>query len=199
MLFKALELIRLSLNHFLATNGNQEDAVILGNIAYALGDDPGTQNTDESARIYMTLVNVEEEQTFRTQPAVRRPETGSLANPPVHLNLYILFTANHKQYPQALQALSKVVLFFQSNRIFSVSDTPPPSEGEFATIDEEENQMRIILEIVNLSFEQINHLWGSLGGKQAPFILYKARKVEIDAARTLRGGGIIQEIQIQSS
>jgi len=39
--------------------------------------------------------------------------------------------------------------------------------------------MRIIMELYTLTFEQINHLWGSLGGKQVPFVMYKARLVKI--------------------
>jgi hypothetical protein len=42
----------------------------------------------------------------------------------------------------------------------------------------------------------VNHLWGSLGGKQQPFLLFKVRQVEIDANRMLQGGGRITEIKI---
>ena len=199
MLFQAMELIRQNLNAFLFSLNpmSNPEPVVLGNIAYATPDNPGTP-VDESAHIYMSLVNVEEELTVKNRSAIRREEIRPLAyvNPPLFINLYILFTANHQNYSRALGELGEVLHFFQGNRSFSLKLTPVPAAGVFATPGEEENRMQVNLELMSLSFEQVNHLWGSLGGKQMPFLLFKARHVEIDANRMLQGGGFVQEIQI---
>jgi len=71
-----------------------------------------------------------------------------------------------------------------------------PAAGVFTAPGEDENNIKVTLDLMSLTFEQVNHLWGSLGGKQAPFLLFKARQVEIDAARMLDGGGVISEIHI---
>lgn len=203
MLFQTMELIRQNLNSFLRSFPNAPanmDAVVLGNIAYATPDNPGTPQ-DESAQIYMSLVNVEEEATLKNQSAIRQNEAAALSstyiNPPLFVNLYLLFSANHHNYSRAIEELGRVILFFQSNRSFSLKHTPVTLQEIFATPGEAENRIHVTLDLMSLTFEQINHLWGSLGGKQMPFLLYKARKVEIDANRKLaEGGGRITEIQI---
>jgi len=197
MIFQVMELIRQNLNAFLSPPAGP-DAVVLGNIAFATPDNPATALVDESAQIYMSLVNVEEEATLRNQSAVRQTEIRPLAyvNPPMIINLFLLFSANHKDYSMAIRSLSSVLLFFQGNRTFSIARTPVPALGVFATPGEDENKIKVNLDLMSLTFEQVNHLWGSLGGKQMPFLLFKARQVEIDAERMFQGGGFISEIQI---
>jgi hypothetical protein len=46
-----------------------------------------------------------------------------------------------------------------------------------------------------MTFEQINHLWGSLGGKQVPFAMYKARLVAVSDHRSLGQGRLIEKIE----
>jgi hypothetical protein len=46
-----------------------------------------------------------------------------------------------------------------------------------------------------LSFEQINHLWGSLGGRQMPFVMYKLRLVSVTEHALLREVPLIEEIE----
>lgn len=201
MIFQAMELLRLNLNTFLTVSGGipaNPEPVVLGNIAYATPDNSATPLVDESAQIYMSLVNVEEEATMRNQSAVRQSEIRPLSyvNPPMHINLFILFTANHKDYSMALRVLGLILLFLQANRTFSIARTPVAATGVFAAPGERENKIKISLDMMSLTFEQVNHLWGSLGGKQMPFLLFKARQVEIDADRMLQGGGFISEVQI---
>lgn len=204
MLYEALELIRYNVNQFILQNRqtaeNQPEPVLLGNVAFSTQDNPATA-VDESAQIYMTVVNVEEEFTYKNQSAVRPSSTlqpgVEYRNPSLHLNLYILFSANHKDYSAALRALGLVLLFIQSNRILSLARTPVPPSSPFVDMpDEDKANLKLRLDLITLTFEQVNHLWGSLGGKQMPFVLVKVSKIEIDANRILQGGGIIQEIQI---
>jgi hypothetical protein len=200
MIFQAMELIRQNLNTFITASGDVvavPEPVILGNIAY-VSDNGATLAIDEAERIYMSLVNVEEEASLRNLSAVRQTDIRPLAyvNPPIHINLYLLFTASHKVYSIAIRNLQLVLLFFQGNRSFSIARTPVGATGVFATPGEEENRISINLDLMSLTFEQVNHLWGSLGGKQMPFLLFKARQVEIDAERMLQGGEFITEIKI---
>jgi hypothetical protein len=201
MLIQAMELIRQNLNTFIiATNPplNSEPVVVLGNIAFSTPDNPATSLVDESAQVYMTLVNVEEEPTFKNMDAVRQSEILPVVyvNPPMYVNLFLLFSANHKDYTMAIKYLDLVLLFFQGNRSFSIARTPVDSAGVFSTPGEAENNMVINVDLMSLTFEQLNHLWGSLGGKQQPFLLFKVRQVEIDANRKLQAGNLITEIKI---
>ena len=200
MLIQAMELIRQNLNAFIADTIplSNSEPVVLGNIAFSTPDNPGTPLVDESAQVYMTLVNVEEELTFKNLDAVRQSESRPLAyvNPPMYINLFLLFAANHRDYTMAIKYLDLVLLFFQGNRSFSIARTPIAATGIFSTPGEAENNMVVNVDLMSLTFEQLNHLWGSLGGKQQPFLLFKVRQVEIDANRMLQGGGLITEIKI---
>jgi hypothetical protein len=57
------------------------------------------------------------------------------------------------------------------------------------------SSLKFTLEMFTLSFEQINHLWGSLGGRQMPFVMYKLRLVSITEHAKLREVPLIEEIE----
>jgi hypothetical protein len=142
-------------------------------------------------------VNIEEEQTLKNAPHYQVVNSKiQYKNPPVNLNLYILFCANHTEYDIALERLSEVITFFQGQTKFSLQTTPPPLSGAepstFAGI-------RILIELYTLTFEQINYLWGSLGGKQVPFVMYRARLVSLQDDRQIGGGEQILDIEGKGS
>ncbi|MBX2924689.1 MAG: DUF4255 domain-containing protein [Chitinophagaceae bacterium] len=138
--------------------------------------------------IVITMVNIEEETTLKNQPALRRPFSGiaTYRNPPVCLNLFILFTCNYfgNGYPFALKRLSYVIKFINTRSSFSISNRT-----------EEITEVRFTMEMVKLSFEQVNHLWGTLGGRQIPFVLYKLSLVALSDAAVIRESPLIEEIE----
>jgi hypothetical protein len=42
--------------------------------------------------------------------------------------------------------------------------------------------------------EEVNHLWGTLGGKQYPFALYTLRMLELKFKATQSESGLITEV-----
>ena len=201
MLFRALEFTRINLNNYINEildndQGSQETYVLLGNIANTQ-DLSTTPNTDEREMVYISLVNVEEEYSLKNERAYHKNLNGSIdyQNPPVYANLYVLFSANHTDYNVALQRLSQVMAFFQGKNKFTFSSAPVAESGVgFTFTEEERNNFKLSFDLYTLTFEQINHLWGSLGGKAVPFVLYKVRLVEIEHEVKQRGGQIITEI-----
>jgi hypothetical protein len=154
-----------------------------------------TSNGDKlSNNIVITVVNVEEESTLKNQPALRSnpPSAAIYQNPPVYLNLYVLFTSNYwgDKYIYALQRISYVVQFLQSKNTFSYAGS---TSGAFTT-DPDLLSLRFSMELYTLTFEQLNHLWGSLGGRQLPFVMYKLRLVAITERSTVRTVPVIEEI-----
>ena len=147
--------------------------------------------------IVITLVNVEEESTLKNQPALRRPfvNTAQYQNPPVCLNLYVLFTCNYSgdDYPLALKRLSYIIQFLQSRNSFSSASSVTGGGIDFS--EEGIAELKFTLELFTLTFEQINHLWGSLGGRQMPFTMYKLRLVAITERALLREVPLIEEIE----
>jgi hypothetical protein len=77
--------------------------------------------------------------------------------------------------------------------VFTVKSAPnsnPPADPDHPDLAE----LRLIMNMYTLTFEQINHLWGSLGGRQLPFVMYKVRLVKVRDHRVLAGGEVVREV-----
>ena len=96
-------------------------------------------------------------------------EAIAICNPELKLNLYILLVANFALYKTGLEFLSGAIGFFQSKNVFTHDNT----------VDLDPAIQKLIVEMHTLSFEQQNHLWGSLGAKYLPSIMYKVRLLSI--------------------
>jgi len=189
----ALQLLRSELQNYIDPTENIE--VAIDNIGLL-----ETSNGDSLAKkIIVTLVNLEEESTLKNVPALKRGPGASARyeNPPVYLNLYVLITCNYfginREYIDALQRLSAVVRFFQSRNSFSHSSM----SGGSLPSGLEVLDLRFTMELYTLTFEQINHLWGSLGGRQIPFVMYKLRLVALSDRAVVREVPVIEEIDTQ--
>ncbi len=188
MITEAAVLIRDEVrNYLMQVNAVPRNAdVVLGNIA-SLENEAAL-----SDKVIISLVNVEEESALKNNRNwSHNPITGGIetAHPPVHLNLYLLFTATHPQnigddgaYQNALSRIGAIIEFFQSKKIFTFQNSPAFQPRNFS--ERVLNEIRLVPELYTLTFEQINHLWGSLGGKQSPFVMYKIRLVKIQGRIT---------------
>jgi hypothetical protein len=198
MLHDALRLVLNLLNRSLGGSGDG-DAVVLGNIAAAeTAGEAGNGGAANLERVVLSLVNVTEDHTLKNDPS-HRLEGGRYVyqNPPVNLFLYLLFSANNPVYSTALKQLSRVVEFFQGNSTFTARNATDLT-GVSRSPDEIAG-MHLVVELQSLTFEQVNHLWGSLGGKQVPFVLYRARLVSLSAGEITRIGEPITDIEINLS
>lgn len=167
MLDVALKFLAKELNaYLLVRNGSAFGEVVPGPVV-----DVNGKWTIPENQIGVTLVNLEEERSIKSQV----PETTLVdgrhvvLQPPIHLNLHILFAANFKQYEEALRLLSCVLTFFQSHPVF----TPVPYPGLDPRIE------KLSAELQSLSYEQINQVWAFLGGKHLPSLVYKVRMVSL--------------------
>jgi len=138
-------------------------------------------------------VNVGEEQTLKNSGTVSRDVNGGIGyhNSPLHLNLFLLFTANFRNYDTGLKRLSQTMTFFQGKQKFTLGNSPMPGQNVAPLVD-----LSVTMDLLSLSFEEVNHLWGSLGGKQLPFAAYRGRLITLRDRRLLEGGAPIQEIDI---
>jgi hypothetical protein len=187
----ALILLRDELISYLSTKDSA--TVIVDNIG--LFESAGGTGLNDN--IVISLVNIEEESTLKNQPfVIKRPLSAYAAyqNPPVNLNLYILITCNYSgdNYKLALRRLSYVIQFLQGKNSFSAGSTTSP--GTLDLTDSDIADLRFTMELYTLTFEQINHLWGSLGGRQVPFVMYKLRLIAITERALVREVPLIEEI-----
>ncbi len=121
----------------------------------------------------LCLVNIEEERVAKAQYGIQASKDGTRVahlNPEIKLNLFVLVAAHFATYSTGLKYLSGTVRFFQSRNCFTPQNTPEMDPG----------LEKLLVELYSLNFEQQNHLWGSLGAKYLPSVLYKVRLVIID-------------------
>lgn len=170
MIDKSLEALKRAVQNYLVSlpelNLTSGDAIVLSPIVKADGSLAIPDNS-----LGLTLVNIEEERVVKSQNAVSIAGDGrvSIVNPEIKLNLFILITANFTNYDTGLQFLSAAVKCFQSKNVFTPDNTP--------FLDS--SIQKLIVELFSLDFEKQNHLWGSLGAKYLPSILYRVRLVAI--------------------
>ncbi len=193
MIFQAVKLIANELKNDLEPHKiAPTDTVIIGNIAFHESE---KYSPAVDGNTVISLFKVEEEKTLRNAPAyTKNPSTDSTIyhNPPVHVNLYILITFNQLNYENALEYQSRTMHFFQQKNVFTDQNSPTSlSNGAF-------KNFRLVLELCTLTFEQINHLWGVLGGKQLPFVMYKARMIEVLREQPQEERGVITEIDVKN-
>lgn len=151
-------------------------------------DDETLKNTNN---ILLSLVNFSEEATMKNNPnhTTFNNDMVVYRNPPVNLNLFILVTACMTNYENALIYLSHAITFFQGKYSFSLKNSVTQVDGL-------PDDFYIILDLYTLSFEQLNYLWSTLGGKQHPFVCYKVRLLQIERASTSETRGIIKQVRI---
>ena len=54
----------------------------------------------------------------------------------------------------------------------------------------------LILDLMTLSYQDLNNLWGILGSRYLPSVMYKLRLISINEDFVLGGAGLIQKITI---
>lgn len=120
-------------------------------------------------QIAATVINLEEERTFKAQLPEYTYVNGQhvVLEPELKLNLYVMFAANFQVYGEALKFLSHVLTFFQSHSIFT--------SEEYPALDPRIEKLTV--EMQSLTFEQLNQIWAYIGGKQLPSMVYKVRMV----------------------
>ena len=192
MIQDALDFIRCRLNEYLnlkldPTGNGQGSFVQLANVAWNDTNNQSTSTDGSNFNAFITLVNVEEDRISRPQTnAVRNNNTTIYKNPKIYLNLYVLFAVNLSSYLESLKRLSYIIQFFQYQNVFTSLSTPDLPVG----IE------KLILDLDTLSFQDLNNLWGIMGSKYLPSVLYKMRLIIIDENFEQGTAKLINEIMI---
>lgn len=172
--------------------------VDLGNIAEGFTNGPGNGGVARN-KLILSIVNIKEEKALKNLPNYVRDDVSlkaSYENPPVFLNLQILISATHTNYNDALLVLSRAICFFQHKNVFMPDNVSPDSITANAptnTLDQLES-FKLIFDLYSPSMEEVNHLWGTLGGKQYPFVLYMLRMIDLKFKAAQSESGLITEV-----
>lgn len=185
MIHSVIQVLSNELNSFLElqTEAIERPLVVLSELVRQDGSPaPPSEN-----KLVCTLLNIEQERT-----ALNAPSGNKLfrSNNPIHLNLYILFSAYFapRNYPQALATLSATIAFFQSRPIFTHQDTP---ELPFSV-------SKVIVEMVSLDVRELSNLWSVLGAKHLPSVLFKVRMVTVSSESIMEEFARVSTIESQN-
>lgn len=178
-------------NNSLDMVGGDGDFVELGNIAL-LESSSGTSGEGLGSNVILTLVNINEETSLKNSPHyISRGDTLIKRNPTLYLNIYVLFSCAADRYDTALSNISQVISFFQQKHVFT---------AENAAVEKfpSDHVEKLTMDIHSLEFEQMNHLWGVLGGKYYPSVLYRVRLLPVQD-QTGKEGPAIKEFNTEEN
>lgn len=148
-------------------------------------DQNGEISVQDEATLICSLLNIEEE------------KKGGATNgrndrrQPINLVLYTMISAYFpgKLTGEALGFLSMVIQYFDENPVFNTSISPGLDSGIH----------RMSWEIYNPDFMEVSNLWGAVGAKLMPSVIYKVRLLQVPKERLQSKVPVIQEIDIQTS
>jgi hypothetical protein len=175
MIYEALQIIGEQLNNYLSAAG-LNNLVTLDNVAML---ETSAENTDRLGnKVILTLINLEEEPSLKNLQHYKVIDklTTEYRNPPVNVNVYFMVSGNCTAYTDSLRAISKTIEFFQGKNIFTSENTVYEVKEDFDVLE----AFRLIIQQYSASFEQLNHIWGTLGGRQLPSVIYKIQLIKID-------------------
>lgn len=204
MIRTALGFVKKELDAYIAARENDVANYAPGTIVdiKSLVSLNGNINVDNNKHITVMLVGIEEERREGKRPYILPAENNNFItlNPPIEINLHLLFVAHSNDYETALRDLSDVIAFFQSNVVFDEQKFPDlnatviqPELKPWQLID------RISFRLLNLSFEQQNNLWAMFGGKYMPSAVYKMTLLTLFDTRSRKLSKPITQLGVQEN
>ena len=198
MISHALTIVLNELNRHLTQSYGVDSMNVgrLGNLAEGFSNGQGGNPRDS---LYLSVVNIKEEKALKNVPHYTRNDITLRTvyeNPPSFINFQILVTAAHSNYTNALLMLSRAIRFFQAYPVFTQDNVDPASITGNApgnALDQLES-FKLIFDLYSPNLEEINHLWGTLGGKQYPFAIYMLRMLELKYRVVQKESGVITDI-----
>lgn len=163
MIDQALACITKELDSYLQAKANTGPGQV---VLDRLVDDNGRWAIPDDS-VGLMLVNVQLDRDSRPAPTAGPLELGgpAAAQPALNLNLSVLVAAQSREYHAALTHLSHVLAFFNARPFFTRARYPALGPGvESVEVTHEP-----------LGFEQLDHLWSFVGGRQVPSVLYRVR------------------------
>jgi len=189
MIYETLQILQEQLESYFEKEGLGK-IIVLENISLW---ESGSEDVDNvKHKVVITLLKLEEETTLKNKPAVKIVNNKTeYKNPPVNLNLYILFSANCDTYIKSLRSISKIIEYFQGKKVFTSGNTIyNRSNVSFDLLE----YFKFVLELYTPSFEELNHVWGTLGGRQLPSAIYKVQLIEIERDKKLSSSDVITHV-----
>ena len=184
MIRTALEFIKGELDQYIVDREQDPANYTVGNVVDLLPviRPNGDLNIDDNAHVTVMLVGIEEERREGKRPYYMTTDDSQMKklNPPVDLNMYLLFIASNGNYETALRDCSSIVGFFQANSVFDEEKFPSLNSSVTDSANKPWQLIeRLSFRLHDMSFEQQNNLWAMLGGKYIPSVVYKVNMLTV--------------------
>jgi len=190
MLFEVIQIITDEVNAYLDESG-LEKSVVAENIALIESQSENASNLEN--KVALTLLNINEEATLKNLPNHSYENSKTIyENSIINLNLYLLFSANRNAYINSLNDISKIIEFFQGKKLFTQANT---IYNRNSVAMGNLGNFRFTVELYTPTFEELNFIWGTLGGRQLPSALYKISMIQIERNISQSEGKIINELK----
>ena len=184
-----LNAVRSLLNNEISSRlGLIEEPIIQGNISQL------DSLSNLTGSVLMSLVNLEQDAPLRNNPNYTSLSDTQIKyhNPKTVINLYILFATHLTEDTgtTGLDILTEVIASLQRRNVFTGQELGfPLNNGSILQTE------RAIFDQYSLSIEQLNHLWGILGGKYLPSVLYKVRLISVFVDEDTDPAGVIRSLE----
>ena len=189
MIYETLQILKEQLETYFDSVGLGK-IIVLDNIALWESGSEDASRID--GKVVLTLLRMDEETTLKNIPNYKiKDGKTEYRNPPVHLNLFVLISANCESYDKSLRSISKTIQFFQGKKVFNAANTVYNRNNVSFDVFE---QFRFILELYTPSFEELNNVWGILGGRQLPSVIYRIQLIQIEQDKILESSELISQV-----
>lgn len=161
MIFQSINFLSVQLNQYFRSKLNSnEDIVVISNLVNL--DGSVANNIDN--KLIITMVNLANDLTLRNN-SLPNHSSNYKKDHLADFNSHLLITANFSQsnYVEALNLLSNVIECFQDNFVFTKETSPNLPFG----------LKKLVVTMVNVAPEQLNHIWSLHGGNYMPSVFYK--------------------------
>ena len=203
MIRTALEFIKKELESYIVTR-EQDSSYPAGSVVdlKSIVSPNGQVNVTDTTHVTLMLVGVDEERREgkRSHYIPTEDKMFFRLNPPVELDLFVLFAAHKMNYETALRDLSDIIGFFQANPVFDAIKYPAlnasvnkPDEKPWQIIE------RLSFMLQSLTFEQQNNLWAMLGSKYIPSVVYRMKMITFFETKSNQKVASIAELDFLGS
>lgn len=172
MIQMAFKCISERMNEYLKGIYNTPEEMV---IVSAIGQSQGVDLSEINNKVVLSLLNIERETAMGIGAGYNRMSSDLVreSKPPWHLNLTFIVASvfSEKQYLQSLKVLSNVLLFFQSQNVFTCSSSEQMGKSNW----------KMTVEPVNLNYQELTNVWSVLGGRYYPSMAGKIRMLSIDS------------------
>ncbi|PIB35013.1 hypothetical protein BFP72_06205 [Reichenbachiella sp. 5M10] len=160
MIGSALNTVADTINEYLSNRYSiSEDKVVVSNLV----DSEGNVAVTEPNKLVLSLVNLQPEKIA---------QRGQVSNKGVlNVNLYVLFSSTFSDlnYAEGLDYIAGVMSFFHANNVLNHSNAPNLDSG----------LEKLTFDIFAQDLQDASNLWGALGAKYMPSVIYKMRMVTL--------------------